>query len=309
MSDLPVILSRFMKAGLSRARRQVSSGRADYVGIHRSFPCRFAEFGSSGYGAAMTFAARIPRTPLSLFVSVLWHAEHWQPSQGGELHLPDGSVNLTILLDGELSRKAMSVTGPKAYATELRVQRPRSLIGAQFRHGGVVPFLSVPVGALAGTSMPAADVCGQDADVLRDQLLCAADADARLALFERWLAAKLRTGRLPDPAVTWAAGELERCPTAKVGEVASRIGISRRSFVDRFTRDVGLTPKIFGRVQRFQRALRMLHTQDTWDFAAIALAVGYFDQAHFTHEFRRITGATPTRYLESRTAFINHMRR
>jgi len=70
---------------------------------------------------------------------------------------------------------------------------------------------------------------------------------------------------------------------------------------------VGLTPKLYCRVQRFQQVLRLLDTGRPFDWANVALACGYYDQAHFIRDFRAFSGLSPTTYLRNRGEHLNHV--
>jgi AraC-like DNA-binding protein len=70
---------------------------------------------------------------------------------------------------------------------------------------------------------------------------------------------------------------------------------------------VGLAPKVFCRVRRFQRVLRMLHKTTQVDWADVALECGYYDQAHFIHDFQSFCGLTPSAYLAAATPHLNHV--
>jgi AraC-like DNA-binding protein len=104
----------------------------------------------------------------------------------------------------------------------------------------------------------------------------------------------------------WATRQL-RGPSTRVADVTAQIGRSSRWFIDRFARDVGLTPKVFSRVQRFQAALRLARPRVSVDLADLAAAAGYFDQAHLTHEFTRLAGLSPAVLFAGRTDFLNHV--
>ncbi len=84
-------------------------------------------------------------------------------------------------------------------------------------------------------------------------------------------------------------------------------GVSERRFIELFRRQVGLAPKLYSRVRRFQAALRRIPTVTEVDWADLALACGYFDQAHLIHEFRSISGLSPVEYLGLRTEHLNHV--
>src|SRR5205085_11957140 len=102
----------------------------------------------------------------------------------------------------------------------------------------------------------------------------------------------------PDPAIAWSVRQL-RQPHMRVRDVSAQIGRSSRWFIDRFSRVVGLPPKVFSRIQRFQAALRNVNCRNLAD---LAVSSGYYDQAHLIHEFNRVAGMSPSAPLAGRTA-------
>jgi AraC-like DNA-binding protein len=89
--------------------------------------------------------------------------------------------------------------------------------------------------------------------------------------------------------------------------VTEQIGLSARRFADVFAKEVGLTPKLFCRVRRFQRVLRVIRVGQEIDWAEIALSCGYYDQAHFNHDFRAFSGINPSTYLAACTPHMSHV--
>ena len=89
--------------------------------------------------------------------------------------------------------------------------------------------------------------------------------------------------------------------------VADRVGLCRRQFIDVFRTQVGLTPKLFCRVRRFQDVLTHIdgHRRVAW--AAVAQACGYFDQAHFIHDFQAFSVLNPAAFLAVRGENRNHV--
>jgi transcriptional regulator GlxA family with amidase domain len=76
-------------------------------------------------------------------------------------------------------------------------------------------------------------------------------------------------------------------PGIEVGRVTRELDLSRRRLIEIFTEDVGMTPKRYARVRRFQRALAMATAGSPPHWAELALACGYFDQAHLCREWGR----------------------
>jgi AraC-like DNA-binding protein len=97
------------------------------------------------------------------------------------------------------------------------------------------------------------------------------------------------------PAVTYALDVLAR-PEARVAEIAKCAGLSQRRLIELFTAAVGLTPKRFGRIRRFQRATALAR-KAALDWTRIAHECGYYDQAHLIRDFRELAEVTPSDLL------------
>jgi methylphosphotriester-DNA--protein-cysteine methyltransferase len=89
--------------------------------------------------------------------------------------------------------------------------------------------------------------------------------------------------------------------------MTDEVGLSPKRFISIFRDQVGLTPKLYGRVRRFQTVIERVHGAADVDWADVALSAGYYDQAHFSHDFRGFTGLTPTAYLAKQGEFMNHV--
>jgi AraC-like DNA-binding protein len=76
--------------------------------------------------------------------------------------------------------------------------------------------------------------------------------------------------------------------------------VSHKQFIEQFRREVGLTPKLFCRIRRFQEVLGLIHSQKTVNWADVACSCGYFDQAHFVNDFLAFAGLNPSAYLDRR---------
>ena len=251
--------------------------------------------------------SRVPAPPLSAFVRVLWYADGWAPDPN-ERHMPDGSAGVIVSLEGgQPSRPYAIATGPRSASFAIGGASVAStLIGAQFTHEGAAAFFDVPVSDLRDVHAPLSDLAGRASALLVERLSAASTPDARLDLLEAWLCHRMRQRPGPDRAVVWAVQQLRR-PRTRVADVAAHVGRSSRWFINRFASDIGLTPKVFSRVQRFQSALRYAHGRASVNLADLAASAGYFDQAHLAHEFKMLAGLSPSALLAGRTEFLNHV--
>ena len=262
----------------------------------------------------------IPGPPLSNFVEMFWYYDGYRAAHPKERVLPDGSMGLIINLaedrlvvfDSQNTRSAHSlsgctVSGPRSQFVVIDTTCQASIMGAAFRRGGGFPFFQLPAGELHNAQVSLDVLWGAKADELRQRLLEAQTPDARFQVLERILLREAARFS-PHPAVAFALNEFSRVPQGRsIAEVTDQIGLSQRRFIQVFSDEVGLTPKLFCRVQRFQEALGVIRREPVIDWAAVASDCGYFDQAHFIHDFRAFSGINPTTYAANRTEFPNHV--
>jgi AraC-like DNA-binding protein len=90
-------------------------------------------------------------------------------------------------------------------------------------------------------------------------------------------------------------------------ELASRLGVSHKQMIARFDCRVGLTPKFTSRILRFRQSLTAAYNAPTPDWSDLAAACGYYDQAHFIHEFQQFAGMAPSDYHRNRTAYQHYI--
>jgi AraC-like DNA-binding protein len=106
-----------------------------------------------------------------------------------------------------------------------------------------------------------------------------------------------------------AAGRRSAGVVVSVRDVARRVDLSQRRFIHVFTSAMGLTPKRYHRIRRFQRARRQARYTPSPDWADVALECGYFDQSHLIHDFREFAGFSPVEFQRrwSEHVLPNHL--
>jgi len=248
------------------------------------------------------FHRQQPNASLSEFVDFFWIHDGYQPPQMRERLLPTGTMELVFRLDDD-GRAASAVSGPRSAFTVLETSRPFSAIGVHFKPGGGFPFFGVPGSALHNGAVALDALWRRSAASVRDRLWEATTPAERFRVLERALLERVE-GRLNrHPGVHYALRAFDnsnaRCA---VNDVVDRLGISQRRFIDLFRYEVGMSPKVFCRIRRFNEALTRIEQQPDVDWLDVALSCGYFDQAHFNHDFRAFSGINPSTYLRHRAA-------
>lgn len=262
-----------------------------------------------------------PNAPLADFVRCFWYWEGAPQPHKRERLMPNGEASIIFNLrdeeirvyDAQDSVRYVScghavLAGPRSSGCAIDTASEDRVIGIQFRPGGVFPFLRAPGREVADCSVALEDVWGGTAGSLREQLLEADSVATMFGLLERGLLDQLTRPLELHPAIDWARGHICRAPhLATVAELMGKIGLSQRRFIEIFRDQVGLAPKAFCRVRRFQRVLETVHRRKRVDWVEVALDGGYYDQAHFIHEFQNFAGMTPGAYLAAATEHLNHV--
>jgi AraC-like DNA-binding protein len=261
-----------------------------------------------------------PASPVGDVVELFWHSVHeigaprlWHR----EAILPDGCAHLVInlsadrisLYDGMRSNNLVRFggsmfCGPRCSPYTF-LPEAAAVIGVLFRPGGAFRLLRVPAEEFRNSYVPPELAIGNDG--LREQLIAAGTPSARFHLLEKHLLRRLRRNVSLHGAVSYAVGALEREASVSIASVLEKIGLSERRFSRVFSEQVGLTPKVFQRVRRFQKTMNSIGSDEEVDWAATAAANGYYDQAHLINEFRAFSSVTPAEFLASRTAQPNHL--
>jgi AraC-like DNA-binding protein len=188
----------------------------------------------------------------------------------------------------------------------LDTSTPFGVVAVHFRPGGSFPFFGVPSTELRNQGVPLDLLWGRDAASFSDRLCEEKAADKRFNVLEEALLRRA-WGRFDrHPAVRYALDVLDRSNGMRpVGDVIQGIGLSLRRFGELFGSEVGLSPKAFCRIRRFNEVLRRVEGFTDVDWADVAVSCGYFDQAHFNHDFRAFAGLTPSAYLCDRMSCMH----
>ncbi|NJL19561.1 MAG: AraC family transcriptional regulator [Leptolyngbyaceae cyanobacterium SM1_3_5] len=177
--------------------------------------------------------------------------------------------------------------------------REISVMGIHFKPGGGTAFFDLPAGELHNELISLDELWKTRASELRDRLLQKSTSGAQFLVLEQFLMQMMRSPNYHS-AINFALQQFRQSVSPTVSTVIEQTGFSFRHFNQLFRDQVGVTPKLFCRIQRFQKVLEMLSEKPTTAWMDIVFACGYFDQAHLIHDFRAFADCTPTQYLAQR---------
>jgi AraC-like DNA-binding protein len=172
----------------------------------------------------------------------------------------------------------------------------RHVLGASLRPEGVQPLLGVPAAVIGESVAFLHDIIGADAGTLEERVLGGAAADA-LRTLAQCLVERRRSAPPPDETAHRAVELVHAARgTKRIDSLVSDLNVSSRRLERNFLAHVGMSPKLFSRLVRFDRTVRDLATRGNVPWSQFALAHGYTDQAHFINEFREFAGITPAEF-------------
>jgi AraC-like DNA-binding protein len=259
-----------------------------------------------------------PVSPLSDYIEFIGHwggreVDYWSRA------LPRGAV--TVIFDvGQRQRPDIYgadgnirldvppafITGSHTASYVSKIAADEPVMAVHFRPGGAVPFFGIPLGDLENMYVGVEEVWGRDGRELHDRLIETSSVATRLRILEEFLLSRPWSSVHRHPGVAAAMAAIEDNPSIRMADIRHVVGMSTKRLIALFRAEVGLSPKAYARIRRFQAALRLLST-GTVGGARIAADVGYFDQAHFVREFESFTAMTPTQYCQQPLLLPSHV--
>ena len=264
----------------------------------------------------MIYLEHKPGPAIHSCIRSLWYCKAPGLLHAHERILPRGEMQIIVNLAGDsLTDHSLEKDGPACALPSSIVVGPRArydlvdtrdlteLVGVVFWPGGAAPFLREDAGAFFERFISLEDVlsCRQIRAMLQEQT----SPGQKLQALELWLEAGL-AGRLPQRS-TVVIEALNLLRHHSVRDAARLLSISERRLHQIMTAEVGLSPKVWSRVQRFQHAVNLLQARAEPRWEQLALTCGFYDQSHFCNEFKAFSGIDPSTYSNSQRLWSNHI--
>ena len=250
----------------------------------------------------------VPSIPLRPYVRLIWCMEIEAGEEFGppERVAPDGIVELVLHYRNPLEvrfagepfatqPRSSLVLQTKRYV-EFVPRRATGFVSVRFQPWGAMHFLAPPVAALADRCTPAEELWGNGVELLEERLALETCTTERVRAVEAFLLDRLARHRKPDVSgllrTLWhTAGPV------RLSQLSRDAGMTERTLERRCAAAVGMTPRSYRRLARFLKSCARLRRGDGQSLAEVAQECGYFDQAHFTNDFREFAGLTPRQFL------------
>ncbi|HVV03235.1 MAG TPA: AraC family transcriptional regulator [Puia sp.] len=269
----------------------------------------------------MTHHHHIPSAPLDQHIAGFTYYKGYRPVHSIDRYLPNG--NIEIIIDLTVTPKHIFdnytlqtiqtcrniwISGVRESFITIPSGLDAEMFIIEFRKGQAYPFLDRPLTEITGQVVDGDLILPKIFLDLREELLAQPSPADMFSLAEKWLMTSFGNRLSLNPVVHFAISHILASPsTLTIKNIALRTGYSSKHFIRIFTDHVGLTPKRFLRIIRFQKAILDIETKGNLHWAALALDCGYYDQAHFIADFKTFSGFTPLEYMRKKGELINYI--
>lgn len=269
----------------------------------------------------MIFQAHIPTFPLDRFIDLFVYFERAEHAHTVDRFLPNGDTEILIdfndapqyIYDNDTLKEiqacnSMWTSGLRTEPITIPSGNGAAMMVITFKKGMAAPFFPFPMQEITDSVVDADLVWGAEFTSLRERLLGTDDISERFRMVEAFLVYRFRSRLEMNPCIAFAVGEMSARPDAwSIARINQKIGYSQKHFTDLFRKNVGVTPKAYLKLMRFQKAVRTIDAAGDIDWGTIADDCGFYDQAHFINDFKHFSGFTPEQYVKISTNYQNYL--
>ena len=211
-------------------------------------------------------------------------------------------VKLVPAMDVEISIPKMVVTGPKYKPVGLLFGQDHLMLEISFQPTGTYRFLGIEMPPLTNKGIDAISIWGDEIQDLYLSMKGAKGYDQVISMAIDFLEKRSLRCRPEQPIDTVAIEMKDPNNDRALEEWAERSCLSLRQFERNFLSRVGLPPKLFIRIVRFEHAMKIKTEAPSRTWSEIAMECGYTDSSHMLREFREFAEFPPGKFFESPTS-------
>lgn len=269
----------------------------------------------------MILKTHIPKVPLSQFVDHFIYYEGYHPEHSIDRFLPDGNTEIIIdfddgpqhIYDNQTLKEIQAchhvwASGVRTEFITIPSGKHAAMFIISFKKGMAYPFFPVPMNEMSDRVVDADLLWGNDFAILRERLWEATDINLKFETAEKFLLKHFQGRFGLNPAVQYALLEIIRRPDQiNLARMNQNIGYSQKHFIAMFKGQVGIAPKAYLKIIRFQKAISEIEERKEINWAIISQDCGFYDQAHFINDFKFFSGFTPEEYVRRKNGVLNYV--
>ncbi len=255
----------------------------------------------------MHYQLYLPNPSLSSLIKCYWSLEGQELPGTHQRIFPDGCIELVFHYGGLFQKyhpNGTSYTQPRSFIhgqltrfIEIGSKGKVGIFSVRFQPHGLRSFTNISTHEINDDNIQVTDIWGAAGGELKNRMLEAANNEQRIQIIEQFLLNQIQT--------TIANGLVKRCVSLinqtkgaiNIEELSIKLNIGRRHLERQFIDAVGLNPKQYTRITRFQHVLSLVEQKRYHTLTHLAHDTGFYDQAHFIKDFREFTGLSPKQYF------------
>ncbi|MGI9542565.1 MAG: helix-turn-helix domain-containing protein [Cyclobacteriaceae bacterium] len=259
----------------------------------------------------MQFTPHQLTSPTDRFLESIFHFKDFMPDHAIERVVPTGHIFIIFELDDfprntfdnqtlkpNASFSKVWVTGMHRNYISISAHQKSEMLVIQFKAYGAYPFVHFPIEQLNEKVVPAEEVFGQDILALRETIVALETPAEKFESAEKWLCNRFDISKEPPEDLPAVLEQLKSQPAANYNQVVASFPHTKKHLIDQCKKYMGLTPKYYQRILRFNEILQQIQKKEKITWAQIAYQCGYADQSHFIKEFKHFSGFNPSEFIQ-----------
>ena len=260
----------------------------------------------------LIFETHTPRPPFNSLIESIFHYKEFQPDHSIERVVPTGHAFVIFELDGmerhtfdndtlkpNACYRSVWVSGVHRNYLSISAHQNSEMFVIQFKAFGAHPFLHLPMDQVANRVVAGSDILDGTLLRLRDDIATAATLAEKFSIADSWLESRYQEQLAAPKSIVKMVNLLQTQPAAKLNEIIDEFPGTQKHLISQFKKFVGITPKQFQRIVRFNDVLVQMQNDQFLSWSDIAHQCGYSDQSHFIREFRHFSGFNPETFSKN----------
>lgn len=190
------------------------------------------------------------------------------------------------------------VSGTHRNFISISAHQQSEMLAIQFKSAGAFPFLHCPLQDLNDKVVAAQEIFGSEVLELRENILMAENPQAKFNLVSNWLESRFDSKKeAPEYLLTFIE-LLQKEPVSNLNRIMDSYPTTQKQLIQHFKKYVGLTPKYYHRILRFNEILKIINKNESLSWTEVAYSCDYSDQSHFIKEFTLFSGFNPLKFIK-----------
>ncbi|MDY8137182.1 AraC family transcriptional regulator [Aquimarina sp. 2201CG5-10] len=259
----------------------------------------------------MHFETHVLSSPIDQYIESIFHFKDFIPDHSIERVVPTGHIFIIFELDN-IPRNTFDnetlqpnntytkvwISGMHKNYISISAHHNSEMFVIQFKPFGAHPFFHFPIHELNQKILPAQEILGDDVINLREDIYAQNDSKSKFILVEKWLKNRFDSQKTPPLDLLQVLETLQQESATNYPAVINKYPNTQKHLIDQCKKYIGLTPKYFQRILRFNEIFKQLQQKEKISWSQIAYQCGYSDQSHFIKEFKHFSGFNPEEFIK-----------